>query len=141
MERIDKIRTDRESRFWEQRMKNSEHHRNEMIKSNLIKNETLIADPEIREKIEKLKEEKEEKQKLKKMRNRNLNLGLEENMDMEDYEQKEKPETKKENVKVSKKKKQRIARKQKLLNLNRNIKLPKKGSLKPQADEVDMDDE
>jgi len=141
MERIDKIRTDREARFWERRMKNSEHNKKEMIKSNLIKNETLVADPEIREKIEKLKEEKEEKQKLKKMRNQNLNLGLDENMDMDDYQQKEKTEKHKENVKFSKKKKRRIARKQKLLNLNRNIKIPKKGTLKPQNDEVDMDDD
>ena len=139
MERLDKIRTDREARFWEGRMKKSDHHRNEMIKSNLIKNETLIADPEIREKIEKLKEEKEEKQKLKKMRNNNLNLGLEENIDMGEYEEKERPQKQKENVKISKKKKQKIARKQKLLNLNRNIKVTKKTGNKPHIDEVDME--
>ena len=41
-------------------MKTSEHHKNEMIKANLIRNETLIADPEIKDKIEKLRQEKEE---------------------------------------------------------------------------------
>ncbi len=139
MERLDKIRTDREGRFWEERMKNSEHHKREMIKANLIKNETLIADAEIREKIEKLKEDKEEKLRLKKLRNNNLNLGLEENIDMEDYGR-ERPEKQKENVKISKKKKQKIARKQKLLNLNRNIKTTKKGINKTSNDEIDMDE-
>lgn len=138
MERLDKIRTDRESRFWEERMKKSEHHRNEMIKSNLMKNETLIADPEIREKIEKLREEKEEKQKLKRMKNNNLNLGLEENIDMGDY-QKERPQKEKENVKISRKRKQKIARKHKLLNLNRNIKVTKKTGIKSHSEEVEME--
>jgi hypothetical protein len=137
MERLDTIRTERESRFWEQRMKNTEHHKNEMIKANLIKNETLIADPEIKEKIEKLKEEKEEKLKLKKMRNHNI--GLDQNIDMADYQKVRPAKEEKENVKVSKKKKQKIARKQKLLNLNRNIAIPKKSKNKTDADEIDME--
>ena len=136
MERLDTIRTERESRFWEQRMKNSEHNKNEMIKANLIKNETLIADPEIKEKIEKLKQEKEETQKLKKMRNHNL--GLDHNIEMGDY-QAERPNKLKEEVKVSKKKKQKLARKQKLLNLNRNIKITKKSKNKAEIDEVDVE--
>jgi len=136
MERLDTIRSERESRFWERRMKNSEHNKTEMIKANLIKNETLIADPEIKEKIEKLKQEKEEKQKLKKMKNHNL--GLDHNIEMGDY-QAERPKKQKEEVKVSKKKKQKIARKQKLLNLNRNIKITKKSKNKTDMDEVDVE--
>jgi len=124
MERLDKVRSDREGRFWEERMKNAEHHKKEMMKSNLIRNEVLIADPEIREKVEVLKEEREKKREAKRNRhlNRKINIGLDTDMDINGEnvkrERKEKP-------KQSKKKIQKMARKNKLLNLNRNIPLTK----------------
>jgi large subunit ribosomal protein L24e len=115
MEKLDKIREDREGRFWEQRMRNTEHHKKEMIKSDLIRNETLIADPNIRSKVEELKEERRLKreQKRNKQQINNLNLGLDKDEDVEMINKENKPKEK-----VSKRKKQKIAKKQKLLNKN-----------------------
>jgi large subunit ribosomal protein L24e len=132
MERLDKIRSDRESRFWERRMKKAEHHKKEMIKSNLIRNETLIADPEIREKVDELRDlrDKKKEEKANRHLNRRLNMGLNKDMEMKDETgavktnvsmQKEKP-------KLSNKKKQRVAMKQKAMNVNRNIKIEKKSN-------------
>lgn len=129
MERLDKIRNERESRFWEKRMKDAEHHKKEMVKSNLIRNETLIADPEIRSKVEELKEEREKKREekrnrhLNRLKDKDINLGLDVDMEAEVEDEKSKSHVEKE--KVSKRRKQKIARKQKLMNVNRNIK-PKK---------------
>lgn len=131
MERLDKIRGDREGRFWEERMKNSEHHKKEMIKSNLIRNETLIADPVIRSKVEDLREERQRKREekrnrnLNKSRDNNINQGLDQEMDIETEKIKSSKNVQKENVKVSKRKKQRFAQKQKLLNVNK-YKITKK---------------
>lgn len=140
MERLDKIRSDRESRFWERRMKSAEHHKKEMIKSNLIRNETLIADPEIRQKVEELKEERDRKREAKRNQHRNkkLNMGLNEDMDVESGTVEKRQRVVKEPVKLSKKKQQKVARKQKLMNQNRNIKIVKKN--KSQA-EINVDDE
>jgi large subunit ribosomal protein L24e len=141
MERLDKIRSDRESRFWERRMKNAEHHKKEMIKSNLIRNETLIADPEIRQKVEELKEERDRKREAKRNQHKNkkLNMGLNEDMEVESGAQEKRKHVTKETVKISKKKQQKVARKQKLMNQNRNIKIGKKIN-KSQA-EINVDDE
>ena len=128
MERLDHIRTERESRFWERRMRNAEHHKREMIKSNLIKNETLIADPEIKAKVEELKEERRRKREEKRNRhlNKSLNMGLDVEMGEKQKEDIDMSVTEKEPVKISKRKKQKIARKQKLLNVNRNIQTTKR---------------
>lgn len=124
MEKLDKIRTERESRFWEQRMKDSQHHKKEMIKSNLIRNETLIADPQIRQKVEKLKEERDQKRTERRMsrnkkKNEDLNVGLETENDvnMEPVEK-----IKKEKAPMTKKKKQKLAQKQKLINRKKHIR-------------------
>ena len=79
MDKLAKIRKDREDRFFERRMRRAAHDKKEMIKSDLIKHEQLIADPKIREKVDKLREEREEKRKLKEeeKNNKNLNIGLE----------------------------------------------------------------
>jgi large subunit ribosomal protein L24e len=130
MEKLDKIRNDRESRFWEGRMKNSVHHKKEMIKSNLIRNQTLIADPTIRTKVDQLREERDRKREerrnrnMNKNRDHNINLGLDQDMATEG-EDMNKSIAVKENVKITNQRKKRIARKQKAMNLNRNIDMKK----------------
>merc|ERR1712151_409905 len=88
MEKIDKIRTDREERFWQNRMKKAEHDKKEMIKANLMKHDSLIRNVKTREKVLEMKEKKKEEvmKKLKRnslRRKKNLNLGLNEEMDVE----------------------------------------------------------
>jgi large subunit ribosomal protein L24e len=129
MERLDKIRTDREARFWERRMKNAENHKKEMIKSNLIRNEALIADPKIRKKVEKLKEERDEKREAKRMKKithktEDLNLGLDDEMkDVEEGNNQAEEKVYKENITIKKRKKQKIALRQKLINKKKHIKV------------------
>jgi large subunit ribosomal protein L24e len=104
MEKIDKIKQDREGRFWEERMKKAEHHKREMIKADLIKNQTLIGDTKIRKKVEKLEEERI----AKKTRKRKVNLGLDTDMnDINNIEKtvrvNQKKDTKRKAKKVAKK--------------------------------------
>jgi hypothetical protein len=138
MERLDHIRSERETRFWEQRMKNAEHHKREMIKSNLIKNETLISDADIKAKVEELKEERRRKREEKRNRhlNKSLNMGLDSDM-KENKNQEDVDIELKEPVKVSKRKKQKIALKHKMLNVNRNIKRGKKNA----TNNIEVEDE
>ena len=76
IEKIEKIKKTREERFWEKRMEVNKKIQTEMMKSNLIKNKTLIADPEIREKVEAL-EDKINKRKTRSSSQRKLvDLGL-----------------------------------------------------------------
>ena len=124
MEKLSKIRSDREERYWLNRMKESQHHKNRIIKSNLKKHETMISDPVIRERVEKLKEERAEK-KLKKENSQKqkiskLNLGLEN--EMENDVEMEKGNVYKEKAKMTRKKKQKIALRQKLINKKKHIK-------------------
>jgi large subunit ribosomal protein L24e len=94
MEKIEKIRTDRETRFWENRMKKAEHHKKEMIKANLFKHDSLIRDVKIRKKVLAMKEKEAELKKLKRTsmrKKKNLNLGLNEDMDNEEDEATEAP--------------------------------------------------
>ena len=96
MDKLAKIRKDREDRFFERRMKRAEHNKKEMIKSDLIKHEQLIADPVIREKVDKLREERDEKRRLmeEKKKIEKINPGLNNDMDVEDskkWENKNKP--------------------------------------------------
>lgn len=111
MERIDKIRTDREERFWQNRMKKEEHHKKEMIKANLFKHDSLIRDVKTRNKVldMKAKQKEEEMKKLKRSsmrKKKNLNLGLNEEMDEEDEENIEAPRIN-PNVKISTRRKHR----------------------------------
>ncbi len=84
MEKIDQIKQDREGRFWEERMKNSEHHKKEMIKSNLIKNQTLIGDTEMRKRVDDLREKRDQKRAQRRLGNRRLNVGLNNEMDVKE---------------------------------------------------------
>lgn len=89
MEKLDKIRQDRENRFWEERMRKSHHDKKEMIKANLMKHDSLIRNVKTRAKVLAMKDAKEEQKKLKRMQLRskkNLNLGLNEEMDGEEFD-------------------------------------------------------
>jgi len=92
MEKIDKIRQDRENRFWDERMRKAQHHKKEMIKSNLMKHDSLIRNVETRKKVLAMKDAKEEQKKLKRMQLRskkNLNLGLNQEMDGVEFDDSE----------------------------------------------------
>ena len=80
MDKLAKIRKDREDRFFMRRMRRAAHDKKEIIKKNLIRHEQLIADPKIREKVDKMREERDEKRRLeeeKKQKKQKLDLGLE----------------------------------------------------------------
>jgi large subunit ribosomal protein L24e len=114
MEKIDKIKQDREGRFWEERMKKAEHHKREMIKADLIKNQTLIGDTKIRKKVEKLEEDRE----ARKIKRRKINMGLDTDMnDINNIEKKDKP-VKIKQKEGSKKKAKKVAKKVALKNNN-----------------------
>ena len=94
MEKIDKIRTDREERFWQNRMKKAEHHKKEMIKANLFKHDSLIRNVDTRKKVLEMKDKEAELKALKRSsmrKRRNLNLGLNQEMDGEEEEATEAP--------------------------------------------------
>ena len=97
MDKLAKIRKDREDRFFEKRMRRAAHDKKEIIKKGLIRHEQLISDPKIREKIDKLREVTDEKRQLeneKKMKKK-INIGLEEKMDVDVENNKKKDEIKK----------------------------------------------
>ena len=85
MEKIDEIKSKREERHWEERMKQAEERKNDQIKANLIKHKTLIADPEIRHKVDKLEENrKTKKEEAKQLRRiKSVNLGLDDQAEIE----------------------------------------------------------
>ena len=78
MDKLAKIRKDREDRFFMRRMRRAAHDKKEIIKKNLIRHEQLIADPKIREKVDKMREERDEKRRLEEEKKQNINAtGLE----------------------------------------------------------------
>ena len=81
MDKLAKIRKEREDRFFMRRMRRAAHDKKEIIKKNLIRHEQLIADPKIREKVDKMREVRDEKRRLeeeKKQKKKNINdPGLE----------------------------------------------------------------
>ena len=77
MDKLAKIRKDREDRFFNKRMKKAAKIKKEIIKKDLIRHEQLIADPKIREKVDKLREERDEKKLLEEEKKSNKNIGLE----------------------------------------------------------------
>lgn len=87
MEKIDEIKGKREERFYKQRMKATQERKNDQIKANLIKHQTLIANPEMRERVDRLKEKREQKKEavkaMRRNKNNNLNLGMDEEMTVE----------------------------------------------------------
>ena len=78
MDKLAKIRKDQEDRFFMRRMRRAAHDKKEIIKKNLIRHEQLIADPKIREKVDKMREETDEKRQLEAEKKQNIKKpGLE----------------------------------------------------------------
>ena len=102
MEKLDKIRTDRENKFFDMRMRKAKKTQKEIIKKDLIRHEQLISDPKIREKVDKLREERDEKRKLKEEKI-NKPFGV-----MNDFEDDKNIEEKKEKKILTRKKKEKI---------------------------------
>ena len=73
MDKLAKIRKDREDIFFMRRMRRAEHDKKEIIKKNLIRHEQLIADPKIREKVDKMREERDEKRRLEEENKNKIN--------------------------------------------------------------------
>lgn len=122
MDKLSKIRKDREDRFFMRRMRRAAHDKKEIIKKNLIRHEQLIADPKIREKVDKLREERDEKRLLEKEKKMKIkNPGVEqdiiipENPEME-VEKVEKPKI------ISVRKKMKMKQKERLIARRKNFK-------------------
>jgi len=84
MNKIDEIRTNREERFYDKRMEPTKELKRDQIKSDLIKHSTLIADPEMRKRVEKIKEKRDLKKAQLKEEKRMLNksnLGMNEEVE------------------------------------------------------------
>ena len=119
MDKLSKIRKDREDRFFEERMRRAKHDKKEMMKANLIRHEQLISNPIIREKVDKLREERDEKRKLEEekkqleQKNKNLNKGLSDQMDIENKNEEEEGKNKKKILTV--KKRMKLKQKEKLI--------------------------
>ena len=78
MDKLAKITKEREDRFFMRRMRRAAHDKKEIIKKNLIRHEQLIADPKIREKVDKMREERDEKRQLEAEKKQNIQKpGLE----------------------------------------------------------------
>lgn len=122
MDKLSALRKKREDRFFMKRMKRAEHDKKEMIKSNLMKHEVLISDPKIRERVQKMKEERDEERLLKeqKQKNKNLNPGLDNDMEIEGEEVK-KEKTKPKKV-LTTKKQQKLKIKEKLIAKRKLLK-------------------
>ena len=119
MEKLDKIRTERENKFFDMRMRKAKKTQKEIIKKDLIRHEMLISDPKIREKVDKLREERDEKIKLKeeKMKISNLNLGDTDEMLNDEV----KKESKVKKV-LSKKKREKLKLKEKIAEKRKRLK-------------------
>ena len=119
MEKLDKIRTERENKFFDMRMRKAKKTQKEIIKKDLIKHEMLISDPKIREKVDKLREERDEKRKLKeeKLKISNLNLGDTDEMLNDEV----KKESKVKKV-LSKKKREKLKLKEKIAEKRKRLK-------------------
>ncbi len=119
MEKLDKIRTERENKFFDMRMRKAKKTQKEIIKKDLIRHEQLISDPKIREKVDKLREERDEKRKLKeeKLKISNLNLGDTDEMLNDEV----KKESKVKKV-LSKKKREKLKLKEKIAEKRKRLK-------------------
>ena len=122
MGKIEELKKKKEDKFFERRMKRAEKDKKKQMKSNLIKHSVLISDPQIREKVEKLKEEEDEKRKLKEESNKNkkLNIGLNQIMDIDDNKKEKNDENKKKVF--TRKKIQKMKIKEKLIEKRKKFK-------------------
>ena len=114
MDKLAKIRKDREDRFFMRRMRRAQRTKKEIIKKDLIRHEQLIADPEIRKKVDKLREERDEKRALEEEKKQNKKkIGL--NKGIIEDEPEENVEMKKIEKVLSVRKKMKLKQKEKLI--------------------------
>ena len=115
MDKLAKIRKDREDRFFMRRMRRAQKIKKEIIKKDLIRHEQLIADPEIRKKVDKLREERDEKRALEeeKKQIKKEKKGLEGGMEIDEAETNKEKKTSEKVISV--RKKMKLKQKEKLI--------------------------
>ena len=113
MDKLAKIRKDREDRFFLRRMRRAQKIKKEIIKKDLIRHEQLISDPEIRKKVDKLREERDEKRELEEEKKQTKKFGLEPVIDG-DKGQKNNEKKASEKI-ISVRKKMKLKQKEKLI--------------------------
>ena len=115
MDKLAKIRKDREDRFFMRRMRRAQKIKKEIIKKDLIRHEQLLADPEIRKKVDKLREERDEKYALEeeKKQIKKEKKGLEGGMEIDEAETNKEKKTSEKVISV--RKKMKLKQKEKLI--------------------------
>lgn len=121
MDKLAKIRKDREDRFFNERMKKAAKIKKEIIKKDLIRHEQLIADPKIREKVDKLREERDEKKLLEEEKKLNKNIGLERDINTGEKDNEDVEMNKPKKV-LTVRKKMKMKQKERLIARRKNFK-------------------
>ena len=121
MDKLAKIRKDREDRFFNERMKKAAKIKKEIIKKDLIRHEQLIADPKIREKVDKLREERDEKKLLEEEKKSNKNIGLENEINTGEKDTEDVEMNKPKKV-LTVRKKMKMKQKERLIARRKNFK-------------------
>ena len=121
MDKLAKIRKDREDRFFNERMKKAAKIKKEIIKKDLIRHEQLIADPKIREKVDKLREERDEKKLLEEEKKLNKNIGLESEINTGEKDNEDVEMNKPKKV-LTVRKKMKMKQKERLIARRKNFK-------------------
>ena len=121
MDKLAKIRKDREDRFFNERMKKAAKIKKEIIKKDLIRHEQLIADPKIREKVDKLREERDEKKLLEEEKKSNKNIGLERDINTGEKDNEDVEMNKPKKV-LTVRKKMKMKQKERLIARRKNFK-------------------
>ena len=124
MDKLAKIRKDREDRFFMKRMRRAAHDKKEIIKKNLIRHEQLISDPKIREKVDKLREERDEKRLLEEEKKNIKKIGIEKGVDHGIKMDEEKEKVKQPKI-LTVRKKMKIKQKERLIARRKNFKKSK----------------
>jgi large subunit ribosomal protein L24e len=122
IDKIKDIRTAREEDFFRLRMKKDEEKKKDIIKSNLIRHKTLIADPQIRDRIEGMKEKRDRLREDRRLARsvKGLNLGLDNDVRMDSKDVKVKDTTLRQKYKeLTKSKKRKLV----LLNKKKERKM------------------
>ena len=113
MDKLAKIRKDREDRFFLRRMRRAQKIKKEIIKKDLIRHEQLISDPEIRKKVDKLREERDEKRELEEEKKQTKKIGLEKVIDGDKGQKNNEKKTSEKIISV--RKKMKLKQKEKLI--------------------------
>ena len=124
MDKLAKIRKDQEDRFFMKRMRRAAHDKKEIIKKNLIRHEQLISDPKIREKVDKLREERDEKRLLEEEKKNIKKIGIEDGINDGIGIEEEKEKVKQPKI-LTVRKKMKIKQKERLIARRKNFKKSK----------------